>query len=51
MEREINRRMDRCGVCSDAVTVLICCGNEEVKPKGETLDLPVNLRFHYHLWP
>ncbi|TWW53244.1 hypothetical protein D4764_0289930 [Takifugu flavidus] len=43
MERG-DRQADRCGVHSNAGSAPVRCGEERDEPKGEALDLPVDLR-------
>ncbi|TWW69254.1 hypothetical protein D4764_18G0000600 [Takifugu flavidus] len=45
MEREIDRR-----IRSNADSAPVRCGEERAEPKGEALDLPVDLRSYPHLW-
>lgn len=46
----INGVLDRIGVCRDAVSAQVCCGEERVEPKGEALNLPVRSSFLPCLW-
>ena len=39
-----DRLADRCGVCSDADSALICCGEVWAEPKGKSSNLPVEFR-------
>ncbi|TWW60989.1 hypothetical protein D4764_05G0010790 [Takifugu flavidus] len=45
-----DRQVDRCGICSNADSALVHCGEERAEPKGEALDLPVDLHSYSHLW-
>ena len=45
-----DQQADRCAVCSNADSAQIRRGEEGAEPKGEALDLPVDLRFYPHLW-
>lgn len=45
MEHEID-----CSGSSNVVYVPVCCVEEGADPKGEALDLLVNLHFYTHLW-
>lgn len=47
MEQEIDRQIS----CSNAVNVLVCCGEEGAELEGKALDLPVDLHSSSHLWP
>lgn len=44
--------MDWCTICCNVESVLVCCGEESVNPKGEALSLPVIyiLTFTYEVW-
>ena len=49
-EGRMEREIDRCGVCSNADSARIRCGEEGAEPKGKALDLLVDLRSCPHLW-
>lgn len=50
MEKDINRWMDRCSICSDADLVLVCRGEGGDVLKGEAFNSPVDLNSYLNRW-